>query len=207
MESSSRREGSSGHWPAATEKGSGVGRASRRIDPRDPVRVEKDEPLRLLLVEDNDDDAELVVRELRRAGYVPDVERVMSGPAFVAALAAGGWDIIVSDHTMPGYGGLTALADLRSSGLDIPFILVSGTIGEAVAVEAMRSGAQDYVLKQDLTRLPVAIARELRERAIRENQVQMREQLMISERMASAGPLAPGGPHRINHPPAGAVTN
>jgi signal transduction histidine kinase len=184
-----------------------VGRAARRLDPREPVTVEKDEPLRLLLVEDTDDDAELVLRELRRAGYLPEVHRVTSGPQFVAALEAGGWDAIISDHTMPGYGGLAALSDLRNSGLDIPFILVSGTIGEAVAVEAMRAGAQDYVLKQDLTRLPVAIARELRERAVRANQEQMREQLMISERMASAGMLAAGVAHEINNPLAVAVSN
>ena len=186
---------------------SGVARASRRLDLREPPCVEKDEPLRLLLVEDMDDDAALVLMELRRAGYLPDVHRVTSAPEFAAALQAGGWDVIVSDHTVPGYGGLDALADLKTSGLDIPFILVSGTIGEAVAVEAMRAGAQDYVLKQDLTRLPVAIARELREKAIRDNRVQMREQLMISERMASAGMLAAGVAHEINNPLAVAVSN
>jgi len=204
---SGTRSGSSGQWPAATGRGSGVGRAARRYDPRGPVTVEKDEPLRLLLVEDTDDDAELVRLELRRAGYLPEVHRVASGPAFIAALEAGGWDVIVSDHTVPGYGGLVALADLRAMGLDIPFILVSGTIGEAVAVEAMRAGAQDYVLKQDLTRLPVAIARELREHAVRASQEQMREQLMISERMASAGMLAAGVAHEINNPLAVAVSN
>ncbi len=187
---------------------SGVGKvSSRRFDLREPAYVGKDEPLRLLLVEDTDDDADLVLMELRRAGYVPNVHRVASGPDFLAALEEGGWDAVVSDHTLPGYGGLDALADLRASGQDIPFILVSGTIGEAVAVEAMRAGAQDYVLKQDLTRLPVAIARELREKAIRENQAQMREQLMISERMASAGMLAAGVAHEINNPLAVAVSN
>jgi signal transduction histidine kinase len=189
------------------ERDSGVARVSRRLDLREPAYVRKDEPLRLILVEDTDDDADLVLMELRRAGYLPDVRRVDSGPAFVAALEEGDWDAIVSDHTIPGYGGLDALAHLRASGHDIPFILVSGTIGEAVAVEAMRAGAQDYVLKQDLTRLPVAIARELREKAIRDNRAQMREQLMISERMASAGMLAAGVAHEINNPLAVAVSN
>ena len=196
-----------GRWPVVSERESSVSRVSRRLDLREPACVEKDERLRLLLVEDTDDDAELVIMELRRAGYLPDVHRVDSGPEFVAALDTGGWDAIVSDHSLPGYGGLAALADLRRSGLDIPFILVSGTIGEAVAVEAMRAGAQDYVLKQDLTRLPVAIARELREKAIRDNQAEMREQLMISERMASAGMLAAGVAHEINNPLAVAVSN
>ncbi|HEY4012205.1 MAG TPA: response regulator [Polyangiaceae bacterium] len=162
-----------GKRPVVSERESSVSRVSRRLDPREPACVEKDERLQLLLVEDTDDDAYLVVMELRRAGYLPDVHRVDSGPEFVAALEAGGWDAIVSDHSLPGYGGLAALADLRKSGLDIPFILVSGTIGEAV--EAMRAGAQDYVLKHDLTRLPVAIARELSEKGIRDNQAEMRE--------------------------------
>jgi signal transduction histidine kinase len=202
-----QRRGPGWDLPFATDYQSGVGKASRRADPREPVTVEKDESLQLLLVEDSDDDAELVVRELRRAGYAPNVRRVASHDDFVAALEAAPWDAIVSDHTMPGYGGLAALEDLRASGLDIPFILVSGTIGEAVAVEAMRAGAQDYVLKQDLTRLPVAIARERRERAIRADQARMREQLMVSERMASAGMLAAGVAHEINNPLAVVVTN
>jgi signal transduction histidine kinase len=205
--SKTTREGSAWDLPFASEHQSGVGKASRRMDLREPVTVEKDELLRLLLVEDSDDDAELVLRELRRAGYAPEVRRVASHVDFTAALESSPWDAIVSDHTMPGYGGLAALADLRASGLDIPFILVSGTIGEAVAVEAMRAGAQDYVLKQDLTRLPVAIARERRERALRADQAQMREHLLISERMASAGMLAAGVAHEINNPLAVAVAN
>lgn len=201
------RPGASWDFPSATAHESGVGRASPRTDVREPATVGKDEPLRLLLVEDSDDDADLVLRALRRAGYAPDVRRVMTHEAFVEALHASPWDAIVSDHSIPGYGGLAALADLRASGLDIPFILVSGTVGESVAVEAMREGAQDYVLKQDLTRLPVAIARERREKAIRADQVRMREHLMISERMASAGMLAAGVAHEINNPLAVAVSN
>src|SRR5258708_39329544 len=206
-DSNSMAGGSAWDLPFATEYQSGVGKAARRTDPRDPVTVEKDEPLRLLLVEDSDDDAELVLRELRSAGYAPSVHRVSSHDEFISALDASPWDVIVSDHTMPGYGGLAALADLRASGLDIPFILVSGTIGEAVAVEAMRAGAQDYVLKQDLTRLPVAIARERRKAADTTEQEHLREHLMISERMASAGMLAAGVAHEINNPLAVAVAN
>src|SRR5258708_10040136 len=183
-DSNSMAGGSAWDLPFATEYQSGVGKAARRTDPRDPVTVEKDEPLRLLLVEDSDDDAELVLRELQRAGYAPTVRRVASHAELTGALEGAPWDAIVSEHTIPGYGGLFALEDLRASGLDIPFILVSGTIGEAVAVEAMRAGAQDYVLKQDLTRLPVAIARELRERAIPADQAQMREHLSLSARIA-----------------------
>jgi signal transduction histidine kinase len=164
-------------------------------------------PLRLLLVEDSDDDAFLVVRELSRGGYAPQVHRVMTREAFCEALEGNGFDVIISDHSLPTYDGMSALADLRATGKDLPFILVSGTIGEAVAVSAMKAGAQDYVLKGDLTRLPVAVERELREREIRLEQARMREQLVISERMASAGTLAAGVAHEINNPLAVAVAN
>src|SRR5271155_2057123 len=156
--------------------------------------------LRLLLVEDDDDDAFLILRELKRGGYDPAFTRVQTGEEFEAALHAQLWDIIIADHTLPRYGGLTALTTLRSTGKDIPFILVSGTIGEAVAVEAMKAGAQDYVLKGDLTRLPVAIEREMRETSLRAEQAKMRSRLVISERMASAGTLAAGVAHEINNP-------
>jgi signal transduction histidine kinase len=156
--------------------------------------------LRLLLVEDSEDDAALVLRQLVRAGYDPICTRVMTQDGFKAALQADSWDVIVSDHTLPGYGGLTALADLGASGRDIPFILISGSVGEAIAVTAMKAGAQDYVLKGDLTRLPAAVEREVREAALRAEQAKVRERLVISERMASAGTLAAGIAHEINNP-------
>ncbi len=156
--------------------------------------------LRLLLVEDSEDDAALVLRQLVRAGYDPICTRVMTQDGFKAALQADSWDVIVSDHTLPGYGGLTALADLGASGRDIPFILISGSVGEAIAVTAMKAGAQAYVLKGDLTRLPAAVEREVREAALRAEQAKVRERLVISERMASAGTLAAGIAHEINNP-------
>jgi signal transduction histidine kinase len=163
--------------------------------------------LRLLLVEDSDDDAALVTHQLRRGGYQPECSRVDTQDAFRAALGSSEWDIIISDYALPGYSGLMALADLHATGKDIPFILVSGTVGEAGAVTAMKAGAQDYVLKGDLTRLPVAVEREVRETAVRAAQTRMREQLVISERMASAGMLAAGVAHEINNPLAIAMTN
>ncbi len=156
--------------------------------------------LRLLLVEDSENDAALVLRQLARAGYDPVCTRVMTQDLFKAALQAEDWDVVVSDHTLPGYGGLAALADLVATGKDIPFILISGSIGEAIAVTAIKAGARDYVLKGDLTRLPVAVEREVREAALRADQVKIRQRLEISERMASAGTLAAGIAHEINNP-------
>jgi signal transduction histidine kinase len=170
---------------------------------RPPVGTSERRPLRVLLIEDTDDDAELATRELRRGGYAPTVTRVLSGEAFRAALQVAFWDVIISDHTVPGYGGLMALADLQATGKDIPFILVSGSIGEAVAVGAMRAGAQDYVLK----RFPVAVEREVRERSVRAERAKFREQLLISDRMASAGTLAGGVAHEINNPLGVAMAN
>lgn len=163
--------------------------------------------LKVLLVEDSSDDAELVTRQLRRGGYELTYERAETREAFKAALESGPWDVIISDYSLPTYDGLTALADLRASGKDIPFILVSGTIGEALAVDVMKAGAHDYVLKDHLTRLPAAVEREVREAGARAEQRRMREQLVISERMASAGALAAGVAHEINNPLAVAMSN
>jgi signal transduction histidine kinase len=164
-------------------------------------------PLRVLLVEDSDDDEMLVLHELEAGGYAPIFTRVQTGAEFRAALEEVAVDVIISDHTVPGYGGLAALADLKATGKDIPFILVSGTVGEGVAVSAMRAGAHDYVLKRDLTRLPAAVEREVRERIVRAERTKMREQLVISERMASAGTLAAGVAHEINNPLGVAMAN
>ena len=121
------------------------------------------EPLRVLIVEDAEDDAELLVIELRRAGYEPEFERVQTAPDMQAALDRQPWDLVVSDHSAPQFDSMRALALLKSTGRDIPFIIVSGTIGEAAAVQAMKAGAHDYILKGNLSRLTPAISRELAE--------------------------------------------
>ena len=127
-------------------------------------------PLRLLIVEDSDDDAQLLARELRRADYDVTLERVDTPARLAAALAAQPWDLIISDYTMPHLRGTEALELAKRSELDIPFIFVSGTIGEETAVAAMKSGAQDYLVKGQLGRLIPAVERELREAEIRRAQ-------------------------------------
>ncbi len=164
-------------------------------------------PLRVLLVEDSPDDAALVLREIRRGNYEPECLRVETREDFVAALSAREWDVIVSDYGLPRYSGLLALQDARASGKDLPFILVSGTIGESAAVELMRAGAHDYLLKDQLVRLPAAIEREVADARLRAEQRHLREQLLISERMASAGLIAAAVAHEINSPLAVVVAN
>ena len=120
-------------------------------------------PLKLLIAEDSEDDALLIVRELRRGGFVPEMQRVDSGADMQAALESRVWDLIITDHNMPSFDSREALALARQHDPNIPFILVSGSIGEEIAVDAMKSGAHDYVMKGNLTRLLPAIERELRE--------------------------------------------
>lgn len=116
--------------------------------------------LRILHLEDSEDDHALTLLQLRRAGLDVELHRVETLPDFDAALARP-WDAILSDYSLPGFTGLDALARLRSTGLVLPFILVSGEIGEDMAVEAMRSGASDYLLKHNLARLVPALERAI----------------------------------------------
>jgi PAS domain S-box-containing protein len=134
--------------------------------------------LRLLIVEDVEDDAQLIVRALRRAGHDPTYERVDTEAALSAALDRGPWDIVVSDFNMPHFTGTAALQVLRARDPDTPLIFVSGAMGEEVAVEAMRAGAQDYVTKGNLGRLVPAIERELRDSAGRRERKRAEEALV-----------------------------
>ncbi|MGA3229033.1 MAG: response regulator [Candidatus Binatus sp.] len=121
----------------------------------------------MLIVEDSPGDAELEVRALRQGGCELTYERVDTPEAMQAALEGGHWDLVIADYSMPHFNGLAALKMLRDKGLDVPFILVSGAVGEEVAVEAMKCGADDYVLKSNLARLPLAVERELRDSEVR----------------------------------------
>ncbi|HLT92679.1 MAG TPA: response regulator [Woeseiaceae bacterium] len=119
--------------------------------------------LRLLVVEDSEADTELICRELQRGGYAVDVRRVDTEADFVAALENAEWDLIISDFSMPRFDGLRAYELFRDLGYDIPFIFVSGAMGEERAVQAMKAGARDYILKGHLGRLNAAVQRELAE--------------------------------------------
>jgi len=125
------------------------------------------QPLRTLLVEDSDDDALLLLRQLKRTGYDLISERVDSAEDLVRVLDKQSWDVVISDYAMPGFSGLDALRIVQERGLDIPFILVSGQIGEDMAVAAMKAGAHDYLMKDKLARLVPAVERELREADVR----------------------------------------
>jgi len=122
-----------------------------------------DTSLRLLLIEDSENDAQLLVRELKRAGYDVRYERVDTAETLNAALDRQMWDLAIGDYSMPRFSGMAALRMIQERGLDLPFISVSGTITEEMAVAAMRAGAKDYVTKGQLQRLIPAIERELRE--------------------------------------------
>lgn len=120
-------------------------------------------PLHVLIVEDSEDDALLLLRELRRGGYQVTSQRVETAEAMLAAFDDEVWDVIISDYSLPQFSGMAALECLKNTQRDIPFIVVSGEMGEEHAVEVMRAGAQDYIMKDNLARLVPAIERELRE--------------------------------------------
>src|SRR5439155_21829536 len=130
-------------------------------------------------VEDSEDDAILLRSELRRGGFEPTIERVESAVAMREALTRERWDVVVADSSLPQFNALSALAVLKQSGQDLPFLIVSGSITEEEVVAALKAGAQDYVVKSRLARLVPAIERELREAEARHQR-------------RAAGPEVPG---------------
>ena len=137
--------------------------------------------LRILMVEESEDDALLLLRELRRGGYQPVDARVETPEALKAALHDQSWDIIVADYTMPCLGAPEALRVVQGEGLAIPFVILSGTIQEDVAIALMKSGARDYLRKDNLSRLLPLIARELLDSEERRKRKQAEEALRLSE--------------------------
>lgn len=170
--------------------------------------------LRVLFVEDVEADALLVERELKKAGWDVASRRVDTEEGLRAALAPDAWDVVVCDWSMPSFDAPAALRVVQSTGIDVPFVIVSGQVGEESAVTAMKAGAHDYVMKGDLRRLAPAVERELREaverRRRRDSEAALRDAetlITAQERLATIGTLAAGIVHEINNPLAALLTN
>jgi len=138
-------------------------------------------PLRLLMIEDSPEDADLVLHELRRGGFEVRWQRVDTPEALAAALARPRWDLILSGYALAHLSGPRALEMVRARGIDLPFLVVSGSVGEEAAVAMMRAGAQDYVKKDNLTRLVASVERELREAEVRRARRRAEQELRDSE--------------------------
>src|SRR3954471_1997023 len=156
--------------------------------------------LRVLLVEDSADDAELLGLELLQQGYAASLTRVETPEDLEAALDGGSWDVVLCDHRLPRMDALSALSVVQARGQDLPFIIVSNVITESDAVEVMRAGAHDFLFKHSLGRLSAVIEREVREAGLREERRRMQEQLLLADRLTSVGMLAAGVAHEINNP-------
>lgn len=139
--------------------------------------------LRVLLVEDSESDAILILKELEKGGFELASQRVQTASGLQLALDEKPWDFVITDFVMPGFSGMEALRVLREKNADIPCIMISGQVGEERAVEAMRAGAVDYVLKDKLTRLIPAVRRELRDAESRRKRHEAERRLAESEQM------------------------
>jgi signal transduction histidine kinase len=161
----------------------------------------------VLIVEDSQDDTEIVIDELRASGYAVDYLRVDTEQQLRAALPQRAWQLVLCDIVLPQFDAWRALEVVHEWQVDIPFIVVSGSVSEETAILMMKAGAHDFVLKGNLARLPPAVDRELREAAVRAESSALREQLLLSDRLVQVGTLAASVAHEINNPLAYVMGN